>query len=213
LFADIYGNRLGMPKMETITETVHLSRLYKLSIDNQYVTRVHSPCTMEHIAFIKRDDVLAKDIWTALEEHYFDEAITWCYDMYDEEEVLVHHKAVSYFVSKNIFDFLFEPHWDYRVNCFINDRDGCLSMMNIRQSTIRKNFDLIPTEFLSDFRGDDNHESDSEVMVYLILVRRCGTLVTGVVWILVNGTITTVAMRRERIDMMFVSIACLQSSG
>lgn len=140
----------SLPRLETAITTVHLSRLYKQGIDNQYVTRIHSPEMLETVLFIKRHDTTSKRVWRALEDHYSDEAVLFCYDMYDEDEVLVHHKAISYFVTKNIFDFLFEPQFEWKTKCFINDGDGCLQFMNVRQSNIRKNAPLTKSE--SEFR-------------------------------------------------------------
>ena len=86
-----------------------LSRLYKQSIDKQWVTRVHSAAAMERDMFIRREDAHSQGVWRSIEENFASEqAIVFCHAMYPSEEVLVHHKAMSYFVTHNVFLFLFE---------------------------------------------------------------------------------------------------------
>jgi len=125
------------------TTTVHLSRLYKQSIDNHHVIRVHAPETVQDALFIKRHDELNKNTWRALNAHFHGEARKWCFEMYDEADVGVHHQAISYFVTQNVYEFLFEPQFEHKINCMVSDLDGALRLQNARQNHLRSNYDLL----------------------------------------------------------------------
>ena len=139
---------------------VSIDRLYKESINNQYVTRVHSPQRMENDLLIKQNDKIRIKIWYELHKHYLVESLTFCYDSYDPDSTLIHYKSMSYFITQNIYQFLFEPIWDFKINCFINYYDGCLQLKNVRKTQIELMYEN-PDYFDN---NDNNNNNNGDII-------------------------------------------------
>ena len=123
---------------------VDLSRLYKKSINNQFVTRVHSPQRLENDLLIKTSDKQSITIFNTLFSFYVIEAVKYCGELYvgdDADKILIHYKPMAYFVSLNIFEFIFKSEFEFKVNCFINYYDGCMKLNTVRRNHIKLHID------------------------------------------------------------------------
>ena len=140
--------------------TVDLSRLYKQSINNLFVTRVHYPQTLEKYLLIKTNDKESRAIFSTLFSFYVMEALHYCGQFcfgVDADKLLIHYKPLAYFVTLNIFEFLVKPQFEFKVNCFINYYDGCMKLNTVRRNHIQLHIDY-PIKF--DISESDAAEFD-----------------------------------------------------
>ena len=139
------NERDPLPKVKWIesSEIVDISRIYHKGSNIQYEIDLIDPDSMFTNLLIKRNDIGSKRIFNALVHFYNRESFIYCYEHYGNEKLLYHFEAMSIFVSKNVFDFLFEPEFHYKVDCLLNgDHHHMLKFKNLRQADIRTKFEL-----------------------------------------------------------------------
>eukprot|EP01084_Bolivina_argentea_P306341 529362_1 len=124
-------------------EVIHSSRIYHKGTDLQYEIDLIDSDKMETNLLIKRNDIESKNIFNVLINIYDEYSFNWCIEQYGDENGLCHWEAVSLFITKNIFDFLFAADFNYKINCLLDgDSHSVLRLNNLRQSDIRTKLEL-----------------------------------------------------------------------
>merc|ERR1712176_853232 len=104
----------------------------------QYEIDMIDPSEMHKLLLIKRNDQQSIDVFNTLYDIYGKQALMHCVEIFGFEESLMYWESMGMFVTKNIFDFLYDAEFEYKVNCLLEPHnDGRLVMVNLRQSDIR----------------------------------------------------------------------------
>eukprot|EP01083_Nonionella_stella_P096196 270339_1 len=124
-------------------EVIHISRIYHKGTDIQYEIDLIDSENIVTNLLIQRSDSASKEVFHALVDVYNTGSLRWCLEAYGDEKALCHWEAVSCFIAKNVYDFLYEAEYRYKVDCLLDgDRHCGLELRNLRQSDIRTKLEL-----------------------------------------------------------------------
>lgn len=152
-------------------EIIDRSRIYHYGTNMQYEIDLINSTNLERNLLIKRNDKESLDIFRALLSANSRLSFMWCYNAYGAEKSLVHFEAMTTFLSKNIFDFLFEPEFNYKVDCLLDgDHHSVLNFVNLRQSDIRTKLELQRSKIGNLEVGEDE---------FTVISYRCDSCRTG----------------------------------
>ena len=122
-------------------QNVHRSRLYKEGFPLQYQSDIIDTSQMEQLLLLKRNDIHSIECFEAIFDGFIKYASNFSILIYGVVEATIYYYQINLFISKNIFKFLYEPQFDYYINCLLEPHnDGKLILKNLRQTDIRTSY-------------------------------------------------------------------------
>eukprot|EP01084_Bolivina_argentea_P260590 440119_1 len=123
---------------------IHLSRMYHKSTHMQYEIDLINTDSMDKNLLIQSENEHKINCFKALKNSLKKLCKIECDMTYGKERAIINWKGMNRFISKNIYDFLYNSDYKYSIDCIIDSfNDHRMNMINLRQSDIRTKYELL----------------------------------------------------------------------
>ena len=102
------GNYKILWTLQSKEMVIHSSKICRIGIEDIMMLSTLNESEMINDLLIRRRDTESKEIFDAVRSHYDALAYDECWEIYGRKEFMFHWEAMSLFVTKNIFDFLWK---------------------------------------------------------------------------------------------------------
>ena len=140
---------------------IHSSNICRKS-NNEMMVEINDDTDMINNLLIQRNDELSINIFDAIKNHYEVLTQSESYEMYGKEHYTKHWENMADFITKSVFDYLFEPQFEYKVACFMDDtykKNNYLVMNNLRAKDIANDYEMLKKQKNGDERNNNNNEN------------------------------------------------------
>eukprot|EP01084_Bolivina_argentea_P147022 257292_1 len=130
-----------------ITEILHGSKLNPPLPDLQYTIDTIEKTEMNQIVLLKSHCNENIKYYDALYECLLGQTRSMCDNMYIEDKGLIHYKSMAQFIGKNVYDYLFEAEFNYKIDCNFSNDHGGLYMINLQQWYVRATYEVLKNNY------------------------------------------------------------------